>query len=239
VKVTRHVLICLPDRDFDPTEVATPWHRLREAGFRVTFATEQAAVAAADPLLLTGVVFGKLGAQADALERYHRMIQSAEYLHPQRWRDVAATEFDALMLPGGHAQGMRPYLESLDLRTIIQQFFASAKIVAAICHGVLAVARTPTPATGVSVLHGYKVTALLTVLERAAYYSTFWKVGKYYRTYPAYVQQEVTRNLANKKDFIAGDAPWKAFALRDRNVITARYPKDAELFAAEIVAALA
>lgn len=237
--MTRHVLICLPDRDFDPTELATPWHRLREAGFRVAFATEQAAVAAADPLLLTGVVFGKLGAEADALERYYRMIQSAEFLHPLRWSDVKALDFDALLLPGGHAQGMRQYLESLDLRAVIQQFFASAKIVAAICHGVLAVARTPAPDTGVSLLRGYKVTALLTVLERAAYYSTFWKLGKYYRTYPEYVQHEVTRNLASKKDFIAGDAPWKAFALRDRNVITARYPKDAELFAAEIIAALA
>lgn len=237
--MTRHVLICLPDCDFDPTEVATPWHRLREAGFRVTFATEQAAVAAADRLLLTGVVFGKLGAESGALERYYRMVQSAEFQHPRRWRDIAVAEFDALLLPGGHAQGMKQYLESLDLRAIIQQFFAAQKIVAAICHGVLAVARTPTPASGLSVLNGYKVTALLTVMERAAYYATFWKLGKYYRTYPEYVQQEVTRNLANKKDFIAGDVPWKPFALRDRNVITARYPKDAEIFAAEIIAALA
>ena len=37
------VLIPLPDRDFDVTEVAVPWRLLRDAGHEVVFATEQAA----------------------------------------------------------------------------------------------------------------------------------------------------------------------------------------------------
>jgi putative intracellular protease/amidase len=36
------VLIPLPDRDFDVTEVAVPWRLLRAAGHQVVFATEQA-----------------------------------------------------------------------------------------------------------------------------------------------------------------------------------------------------
>ena len=54
------VLFPLPDRDFDVTEVAVPWKLLREAGHEVVFATEAGATPACDPLLLTGVVFGRL-----------------------------------------------------------------------------------------------------------------------------------------------------------------------------------
>jgi putative intracellular protease/amidase len=61
------MLIPLPDRDFDVTEVAVPWRVLRDAGHQVVFATEQAGtLPAADPRLLTGVLFGQLGAAAAA-----------------------------------------------------------------------------------------------------------------------------------------------------------------------------
>jgi putative intracellular protease/amidase len=56
------VLVPLPDRDFDVTEVAVPWQVLTAAGHEVVFAAEQAGASlAADPRLLTGVVFGRLG----------------------------------------------------------------------------------------------------------------------------------------------------------------------------------
>ncbi|MEU1164379.1 type 1 glutamine amidotransferase domain-containing protein [Streptomyces sp. NPDC005921] len=58
------VLMPLPDRDFDVTEVAVPWRLLTRAGHEVVFATEHAGTRpAADPRLLTGVLFGQLGAE--------------------------------------------------------------------------------------------------------------------------------------------------------------------------------
>lgn len=233
------VLICIPDKDFDPTETATPWHRLREAGFRVAFATETGQVGAADPLLLTGVIFGKLGADPVALERYHRMIQSPEFQHPLVWSDVSAAQFQGLVLPGGHAQGMRQYLESTSLRDTVLEFVQANKVVAAICHGVVVLARTQDPATGKSVLWERQVTGLLKSLERSGWLATFWKLGRYYRTYPTYVQDEIQENLRSKKQFQTGATAWRPFAVRDGNLITARWPKDAELFAAELVHALA
>ncbi len=230
-----HVLFCLPTVDFDPTEVATPWHRFREAAFKVTFATERGEVAACDPKMLTGPLFGKLGAKPDAIERYERMVQSQEFQRPVAWSGVDPLQYDALVLPGGHAQGMKPYLESELLREVVRGFFRLDKAVGAICHGVIVLARTTEPTTGKSVLHGRKVTALLKTLEQAGYWSTRWKLGNYFRTYPEYVQDEVVRNLASKKDFNTGKAAWLAFAVRDRNLVTARWPKDAELFAAELV----
>ena len=35
------VLLPIPDRDFDVTEVAVPWRILRDAGHEVVFATER------------------------------------------------------------------------------------------------------------------------------------------------------------------------------------------------------
>lgn len=232
------ILFCLPDRDYDPIEVATPWHRVCEAGYRAVFATENGQVAEPDPLLLTGVIFGQLGAQPDALDRLARLRQTPEYLTPLRWADVDAGQFDALVLPGGHAKGMRQYLESEALRAVVRQFWAADKLVGAICHGVVVLARTQ-DANGHSVLRDRTCTALTKQLEWSGWAATAWKLGDYYRTYPEWVQAEVTRNLADRRQFKTGRAPWLPFAVRDRNLITARWPKDAELFAAELVHALA
>ena len=49
--MARSVLVPLPDRDFDVTEVAVPWKLLSERGIDLVFATEEGAVAAADPSL--------------------------------------------------------------------------------------------------------------------------------------------------------------------------------------------
>jgi hypothetical protein len=52
--VWRPVLIVLPKRDFDPSEVAVTWKVLGDAGHSVIFATPDGLPAAADPLMLSG-----------------------------------------------------------------------------------------------------------------------------------------------------------------------------------------
>src|SRR3989442_738747 len=109
----RSVLVPLPDRDFDVTEVAVPWRLLTNAGHRVVFATERGGSApAADPLLLTGVLFGKLGAAEEPKAFYAEMERSPEFRSPISWESANAdlASFDALLLAGGHAPGMRQYL---------------------------------------------------------------------------------------------------------------------------------
>lgn len=229
------LLVPLPDREFDVTEVATPWHRFKESGFEVVFSTSHGAVAAAAPLLITGVLFGQLGAKPPALERYARMRRSPEFLHPIPYADIDASQFDALVLPGGHAPGMKPYLESVELQAKVRDFFAQNKTVGAICHGVLVLARTRHPETGQSLIYDRQVTGLLKILERTGFYLTFWKLGRYYRTYPAYVEDEIKANLADASQFKHGQAPWIPSVVRDRNLITARWPADAELFADAII----
>lgn len=237
------ILIPLPSTDFDPTESAVPWRILSAAGHSVRFATPDGAPAAADPIMLTGKGLGLLApllmANAHARSAYAAMVASAAFQQPLRYADVQADAFDALLLPGGHAPGMRPYLESSVLQAQVARFFADDKPVAAICHGVLLAARSRN-ASGVSVLHGRRTTALTRALELSGWALTCLWMGRYYRTYAQPLQDEVTQALARPQDFVTGppaitrDSPdhlVPGFCVRDGNYLSARWPGDAHRFA--------
>lgn len=244
------ILLPLPDRDFDVTEVAVPWRLFTRAGHQVTFATERGGSApAADPRLLEGVIFGKLGAAPEAIAFYRELEASPEFRAPVAWGSLDPAAFDALVLPGGHAPGMRQYLGAPALFAKVAAFWALGRPVGAICHGTLVLARTKDPATGKSVLASKRTTCLPKYMERSAYLLTFWKLGRYYRTYPEYVEDEVKGALESPSQFVRGprvltargtddnDAP--AFVVEDGAYVSARWPGDAYLFSRRILARLA
>jgi putative intracellular protease/amidase len=163
------VLIPIPDRDFDPTEVAVSWRVLIRNGHRVVFATESGAAAVADDIMVSGrgldiwsalPVLGAipllglaLRANKDGRDAYREMLQSAEFRHPVSWAQAKLDDVDALLLPGGHrARGMCSYIDSDILQRLVVDAFNRGMSVAAICHGVLLAARSVDPATGRSVL---------------------------------------------------------------------------------------
>jgi len=238
------VLVPLPDTDFDTTEVAVPWRLLSEAGHDVVFATERGGSApSCDQRLLDGVLFGKLGAEPEPIAFYDEMIRTETFGSPVSWRDLDVTSYDGLLLPGGHAPGMRQYLGSAELQAFIAQFWATGKPVGAICHGVLVLARSK-DADGVSVLAGRRTTCLPKFMERSGYLLTAWKLGRYYRTYPAYVEDEVVASLASPVQFERGPLGTRrgtrtdhrhAFVVEDGTYVSARWPGDAYLFAERFI----
>lgn len=245
------VLIPLPNRDFDPTEAGVPWRLLRAQGHRVVFATPDGRPGEADPRMVTGEGLGILAPllKADAVGRaaYLETVRSAEFQQPISYGEIVAADFDALLLPGGHAPGMRPYLESALLQALVAEFFERDRPVAAICHGVLLAARSRTK-QGKSVLFGHKTTALTKTMELTAWALTRLYLGDYYRTYPVTVEDEVRAALADAGDFIAGPIPIKrdsptkpdaGFVVRDGNYLSARWPGDAHRFGNELAAMLA
>jgi putative intracellular protease/amidase len=236
------VLMPLPDHDYDVTEVAVPWKVLSEAGHEIVFATEQAgALPAADPRLLTGVLFGRLGAEDEPKAFYDELTRAPEFHRTVAWDDLDVGRYDGLILAGGHAPGMRQYLGSEVLREQVRAFWLLGRPTGAICHGVLVLARTRDAATGRSVLADRRTTCLPKYMERSAYLLTAWRLGRYYRTYPAYVEDEVRSALDESRQFARGprvlsargtdtdDAP--AFIVEDGNYVSARWPGDAYLFA--------
>src|SRR5437868_2003837 len=105
----RTILFPLPDHDFDVTEVAVPWRLLTRAGHQVVFATENGSIPQADPRLLTGVLFGELGAKIQAIGFYRELELDPAFRAPIKWADIDPATVDALFLAGGHAPGMRQY----------------------------------------------------------------------------------------------------------------------------------
>lgn len=225
------ILIPLPRRDFDPSEVAISWKVLRDAGHTVVFATPDGAVAAADPLMLSGEgldLWGRvpllkhikaiglmLRANGDARRAYRQLLQDVAFRLPASYSSLNPEAFDGLILPGGHwARGMREYLEDSRLQRFVAAFFDAGKPVGAICHGVVLAARSVSKLSGKSVLFGRKTTALTWKLERSAW-STMKRLGRfwdpdYYRTYTEAagepegyrsVQAEVSRMLQSPDDF--------------------------------------
>jgi putative intracellular protease/amidase len=186
-KVTPNILMPLPDQDFDPTESAIPWKVCTSRGWRVEFSTEHGNVAQADVHKLNGPLPGLISAGANARAAYQQMTQNQAYQHPISYADIDPDRYTALLLPGGDAPRMRQYLESAELQSKVIKFWQQDKLIGAICHGILVLARTIDPQTGHSVLYGHKVTALPKSLDRFGYLLDKWLVKHGYIMYPSCV----------------------------------------------------
>jgi putative intracellular protease/amidase len=226
-----------------------PWRLLTRLGHVVQFATEHGGhPPAADSRLLDGVIFGQLGAAAEPKAFYAEMQSDEQFRAPVAWADVRPDELDGLILPGGHAPGMRQYLESEVLRSKVAEYWTLDRPVGAICHGVVVLARTRDPRSGRTLIYGRHTTCLPKYMERSAYLATAWRLGRYYRTYPQYVEDEVRGALQDAYDFVRGplvlskrgtdtdDRP--AFVVEDDNYVSARWPGDAYLFTKQFAARL-
>ncbi len=227
------MLILLPQRDFDPTEVAVPWAAWDTTGHDVVFATETGAPAACDPVTLTGEglpLFARsLKARPENAALYARMVTTPAFRAPITWAGARAGDFDAVHFPGGHAPEMRPYCESREVQRIACEAFAANQPVSAICHGVLPLARA-------GVLKGRKTTALTGIMEGIAIALTRHALGDHYRTYPQSVEEEVKAALAAPSDFSTGPMlpryateakPDAGYVVVDKNYVSARWPGDA------------
>lgn len=245
------VLIPLPSKDFDPTEVSVPWKILR-TGCEVVFATPDGVKSAPDEIMLSGKGLGLLASvlKADKHGRHAwtELEKAEEFNNPITYEQALEEEFQGLLLPGGHAQGMRRYLESEIVQDIVKKHFENAKPTAAICHGILPLARARKH-SGHSLLHGRKVTVLPKSAELLAWNLTKKRMGDYYRTYPeTTVEDEVIKCLQSPDDLEPGGPLlvrdsltrlWAGHVVEDGHLITARWQGDAHLFAYKLKEMLA
>lgn len=243
------IVMALPQIDFDPTEVAITWSILHQAGYALSFATPQGTPAQADFRMVTGkgLLWWSpfLRAHRNARLAYEKLRQDPSFLSPFSYEQIPKSEaISALILPGGHAQGMKEYLESLILQERIVGCFRQKKPVAAICHGTLLVARSRDPETQKSVLYGRKTTTLPKDMELCAWGMTCLWLKNYYRTYPRTTQEEVCSFLKSPQDFQRGPfsirrdhekALHRGFVVEDDQYLSARWPGDAHRFASTLI----
>ena len=103
----QRILIPLPNYGADPTEVAIPWKLLCEKNYHITFTTPEGDRATPDLAMLNGKDLGiwrpLLKTRNDAVAACLDMQQSPAFCKPLPYNAVHEPEFDALLLPGGHA----------------------------------------------------------------------------------------------------------------------------------------
>lgn len=245
------ILVPLPLTDFDPTEVAVPWAALSEAGHRLLFSTSDGAKAQADSKTLgrgePPLPPASLRAHADNRALHDRLAADSAFGSPVRWADATMADVDAILFPGGHGPGMRPYCESADVQRLATEAFAAGKLVAAICHGVLPLARARRE-DGRPLLEGRRTTSLTSVMERLSIWMTRRKLGDHYRTFPETVETEARRAIGGRGAYLRGpllpsyatrERPDLGFIVEDDDYISARWPGDAWTLAHRMVARLA
>ncbi|KAI5859957.1 class I glutamine amidotransferase-like protein [Durotheca rogersii] len=242
---TPKVLIVMADYGHDPTETAVPYTAFKNAGYDVKFATETGRPPRCDKRMLEGFTQKLLGAKKEVVSLYKKMAVSDEMRHPLSWSapGFAFAPFDLVLFPGGHDKAVRQLIDSPVVHALVLDYFPqtrkpSRKVVAAVCHGVMALSESK-DAAGRSVLRDCVTTALPAKFEQAAYWSTRAVLGDYYKTYghgSDDVETAIKKVLADPSQFKASLNPGP-FTVEDEhyNYISARYPGDAEVFAEEII----
>jgi putative intracellular protease/amidase len=167
------------------------------------------------------------------------MTQDTAFQQPIPYDRINASQYEALLLPGGDAPGVRQYLDSTLLRSKVLQFWEQHKLIGAICHGVLVLARTIDQRTGRSIVYGSKVTAVPKSLDRFAYLVDRWITKHGYVMYPRCVAEEVRGYLQHPQDLSFGPTIFTPYVVHDGMFITSRWYLDAELFADTFAHALA
>ncbi|WP_223165593.1 type 1 glutamine amidotransferase domain-containing protein [Lentzea indica] len=241
------VLIPLPDHDFDVTEVAGSWRLLTDAGHEVVFTAEHGGhPSQADHLLLGGVLFGQLGAEPGPKGFYEQLTEAAEYREPTAWAAVEPAECDGLVLPGGHAPGMRQYLVPSCCRERLPSSGhwtgrwarsatacwcwrvrrirapaagCSPDAARRACRSTWSARRTSSPRGGVA---GTTAPILTYVQEEVV------AAGAVFERGPAELSRRGPVELS-RRGTAADDT--SAFVVRDGNYVSARWPGDAYLFA--------
>ncbi len=207
---------------------------LTKAG-EVIVSTEKGVVPQADQNKLKGPLPGLISAGAKALAAYEQMRGDPSYQHPIPYSAINPSQFEAIILPGGDALRMRQYLDSTELQSKVLEFWQRGKLVGAICHGILVLARTIDPQSGRSVLYGRKLTALPKTFDLMGYRldSLLSKHG--YIMYPKCVAEEVRTCLQHPTDFVSGPGLLGPFVVAEGNLVTSRWYMDAEVFANKFV----
>ena len=110
-------------------EAAAPYYILADAGAEITVATPQGGPAPIDP------TSQKDDWQTEATRRFNEDAAVQEkFANTVKLSDVAAQDFDAVFVPGGHGP-MWDYPGHPVVKAVLEDFHNQGKPLAAVCHG--------------------------------------------------------------------------------------------------------
>ncbi|PTB69420.1 class I glutamine amidotransferase-like protein [Trichoderma citrinoviride] len=142
-------------------EFAHPWKVLSDKNVEFTVVSPKGGAAPLDPGSVE--MFKQDPVAASFLENQKPLWEQTQPL--KQFVGRAASEFDAIFYPGGHGP-MYDLVDDADSVKLIEEFAAAGKVVAAVCHGTIALVNAK-QANGEPLLKGKEVTGFTNAEEEA------------------------------------------------------------------------
>jgi putative intracellular protease/amidase len=185
-------------------ELAAPYYAFLDAGAELTLASPKGGQPPLDPKSNT------TDFQTEDTKRFEAdEAANAALANTTTLADVNASDFDAVFYPGGHGP-MWDLVNDAQSISLIEAFWASGKVVSAVCHAPIALTNTK-DANGEYIVKGRKVTGFTNTEEDAVGLSDV-------------VPQLVEDTLIKRGGLFSKIDDWAPYAQKDGNLVTGQNP---------------
>lgn len=200
-------------------ELAAPYYAFIDAGVELTLASPKGGQPPLDPKSNTPDF------QTDDTKRFEADAAATDALaNTLKLADVNAQDYDAVFYPGGHGP-MWDLVNDTQSIGLIEAFWASDKIVSAVCHAPIALANA-VDGEGQHIVKGRKITAFTNSEEAAVGLTNV-------------VPQLVEDTLKDRGAQFSSIDDWAPYARQDGNLITGQNPASSADVAKLVLDALA
>lgn len=193
---------------FWAAELTHPYDLLQKQGYKITIASPDGGKVQVDPLSDPNDASGYSAWDELSKQYLADPTFTAQLENTPAVASLDLSNYDALIVAGGQSP-MFTFAEAKTLHTAFQDFYASGKTTAALCHGT-AVLRYAKDQQGQALVKGKQVTGFTNAEEDEADKAVGQKVM------PWRIEDELNALGAS---FVQGDV-WEAYATQDGNLIT-------------------
>jgi len=185
-------------------ELAAPYYAFLDAGAELTLASPKGGKPPLDPKSNT------VDFQTDDTKRFEAdEAANAALTNTAKLKDINAADYDAVFYPGGHGP-MWDLVNDAQSISLIEDFWASEKVVSAVCHAPIVLANTK-DTNGEYIVKGRKVTGFTNSEEDAVGLTNI-------------VPQLVEDTLIARGGVYSKIEDWASYAQKDGNLVTGQNP---------------
>jgi putative intracellular protease/amidase len=199
-------------------ELAAPYYVFLDAGAELTLASPKGGQPPLDPKSNT------LDFQTEDTKRFEAdEAANSALANTTKLADVNPSDYDAVFYPGGHGPMWDLVNDAQSIR-LIEAFWASGKVVSAVCHAPIALTNTK-DANGEYIVKGRKVTGFTNTEEDAVGLTDV-------------VPQLVEDTLIERGGLFSKIEDWASYAQKDGNLVTGQNPASSTAVAKLVLEAL-
>ena len=185
-------------------ELAAPYYAFLDAGVELTLASPKGGKPPLDPKSNT------VDFQTDDTKRFEAdEAANAALTNTAKMKDINAADYDAVFYPGGHGP-MWDLVNDAQSISLIEDFWASEKVVSAVCHAPIVLTNTK-DTNGEYIVKGRKVTGFTNSEEEAVGLTNI-------------VPQLVEDTLIARGGVYSKIEDWASYAQKDGNLVTGQNP---------------